>query len=257
MKISSILKLNNNIFQVKALSKYIYADVKKNTLIKINMRSTESNIIHKPIKLISLLTLGTFPLIANAYLPDVPTTNKIFDESGTLTKSSISYIEKTFRNLKTLTGTDVYFVSIKSLPYEMTAEEYAGEIYKKWNLAEKDIVVVLVNKIARAGIYMGNDVSTLTKDTATSIAEETYPFKAKESQYSSAAIDVANRLTSILSNKGDPGAPTTTQASNSSNFKSAKATEEKRSKYVAIIIVLLVIAFVIPMVQFFWYVKDE
>jgi uncharacterized membrane protein YgcG len=217
----------------------------------------DSDIIYRRIKYISIAVIGTLPLVANAYLPDLPTANKIFDESGTLTKSSINYIEKTFQKLKSLSGIDIYYVSIKSLPYETTAEQYAEEIYKKWNLSGKDIVVVLVNKIARAGIYFENDIPTLPKSTVTSITEETYPFKAKESQYSSAAIDVANRLTSILSDKGDPGAPSLNQASNSSNFKSAKATEEKRSKYVAIIIILLVIAFVIPMVQFFWYVKED
>ena len=90
-----------------------------------------------------------------------------------------------------------------------------------------------------------------------SIGEETFSFKAKEEQYSSAAIDVSNRLVSILTNKGDPGPPTLNRTNDSSNFKSAKVTEERRSKYVAIIIILLVIAFVVPMVQFFYYVKDE
>lgn len=74
---------------------------------------------------------------------------------------------------------------------------------------------------------------------------------------SSAAIDVSNRLVSILTNKGDPGAPSLNRSNDASNFKSAKVTEERRSKYVAIIIILLVIAFVVPMVQFFYYVKDE
>jgi hypothetical protein len=62
---------------------------------------------------------------------------------------------------------------------------------------------------------------------------------------------------SILTNKGDPGPPVSNREDNSSKFKSAKATEQKRSKYIAIIVVLLIIAFVVPMVQFFYYVKDE
>jgi uncharacterized protein len=183
--------------------------------------------VYQYIKCASLTTLATFPLIANAYLPDSPTINKIFDESGTLTKSSINYIEKTFQKLKISSGIDIYYVSIKSLPYETTAEQYAQEIYKKWNLSGNDIVVVLVNKIARAGIYFENDIPTLSKSTAVSIAEETYPFKAKESQYSSAAIDVANRLATVLSGKNDPGAPSVNQVSNSSNFKSLKLQKKK------------------------------
>mmetsp|Transcript_6216 Transcript_6216/g.15888 ORF Transcript_6216/g.15888 Transcript_6216/m.15888 type:complete len:293 (-) Transcript_6216:632-1510(-) len=197
------------------------------------------------------------PLFAYASLDTKPS-SRVVDESKSLTNSSVNYIEKSLSKLKEINGGEVYFVSIRSLPYEKTAQEYAQELFQKWNLGEKDVVVVLANKIAKAGIYFGTEVKTLSETTAKSIGEETYPFNAREEQYGSAAIDVNNRLVSILSNKGDPGPPSVNQTnSNSSNFKSAKKTEEQRSKYIAIIVILLVIAFVVPMVQFFWYVKDE
>jgi len=196
------------------------------------------------------------PIIALA-VPESKPEIRIIDDSANLTKSSISYIDKNIQKINDLNGSQIYFISIRSLPFEQSAPEYAKEIFEKWSLNQKDVVVVLVNKIAKAGIYYGNDVKGLTPENTTSIGEETYTFKAKEEQYSSAAIDVSNRLVSILSNKGDPGAPVSNREDNSSKFKSAKATEQKRSKYVAIIIVLLIIAFVVPMVQFFYYVKDE
>jgi len=118
-------------------------------------------------------------------------------------------------------------------------------------------LVLLVNKIAKAGICYGTQVNYLSESMAKSIGEETYSYKAKDEQYSSAALDVSNLLLSILSNKGDPGPPQINRENNESNFKSAKNTEEQRSKYIAIIVILLIIAFVVPMVQFFFYVKDE
>jgi len=118
-------------------------------------------------------------------------------------------------------------------------------------------VVVLVNKLSKAGIFYGNQVKTLTDEVVQSICNETYTLKAKDEQYSSAALDVNNRLVSLLLGKGDPGSPSINRSNNSSNFKSAKKTEESRSKYIAIISILLIIAFVVPMVQFFYYVKDE
>jgi len=202
------------------------------------------------------LSVIFFPLISQAVSDLKPGTN-VYDESGALTKSSISYLEKAMKKVKETSGIDVYFVSVRSLPYETQPEQYAEELFQKWNLGEKDVVVVLANKIARAGIFYGNGVSSLTNEITKSIGDETYPFKAKEEQYSSAALDVSNRLVSILSNKGDPGPPTLVRENSASNFKSAKATEQQRSKYVAIIIILLVVAFVVPMVQFFYYVKDE
>mmetsp|Transcript_25091 Transcript_25091/g.48850 ORF Transcript_25091/g.48850 Transcript_25091/m.48850 type:complete len:263 (-) Transcript_25091:647-1435(-) len=204
---------------------------------------------------LSFCILGS-PIIAYASLDEKPL-SKVVDESGSLTNSSVSYIEKSLSKLKETTGGEVYFVSVRTLPFEKTPKDYAQELFQKWNLGEKDVVVVLGNKIAKAGIYYGSQITTLSEATAKSIGEETYPFNAREEQYGSAAIDVNNRLVSILSNKGDPGPPAINRNSNSSNFKSAKKTEEQRSKYIAIIVILLVIAFVVPMVQFFWYVKDE
>eukprot|EP00287_Rhodomonas_sp_CCMP768_P015605 CAMPEP_0196758590 /NCGR_PEP_ID=MMETSP1091-20130531/104263_1 /TAXON_ID=302021 /ORGANISM="Rhodomonas sp., Strain CCMP768" /LENGTH=216 /DNA_ID=CAMNT_0042107419 /DNA_START=1467 /DNA_END=2117 /DNA_ORIENTATION=- len=202
------------------------------------------------------LSIFIYPSISQAISDTKPETN-VYDESGVLTKSSINFLEKTMQKLKETNGTNVYFISVRNLPYGIEPEQYAEELFQKWNLGEKDILVVLANKIARAGIFSGSGVPNLTKEKAKSISEETYPFKAKEEQYSSAALDVSNRLVSILSNKGDPGPPALVREGNSSNFKSAKATEQQRSKYVAIIIILLVVAFVVPMVQFFYYVKDE
>jgi len=189
--------------------------------------------------------------------PEVKPENMVLDESGSLTKSSISYLEKTYQKLSQNYGINAYMVSIRSLPYGVEANEYAKELFEKWNLNEKDMVIVLVNKIAKGGIFAGPSVSGLDNSMIKSINEETYTFKARDEQYSSAALDVTNRLVSILSNKGDPGAPNLTRESGAGNYKSAKNTEQKRSKYVAIIVVLLVIAFVVPMVQFFYYVKDE
>jgi len=42
-----------------------------------------------------------------------------------------------------------------------------------------------------------------------------------------------------------------------SSFKSAKETKSKKGKYTAILAILIVGSFIIPMAQYFWYVKDD
>mmetsp|Transcript_137 Transcript_137/g.211 ORF Transcript_137/g.211 Transcript_137/m.211 type:complete len:169 (+) Transcript_137:133-639(+) len=42
-----------------------------------------------------------------------------------------------------------------------------------------------------------------------------------------------------------------------STFKSAKETKSKKGKYTALLAVLVVGSFVIPMAQYFWYVRDD
>mmetsp|Transcript_46274 Transcript_46274/g.78758 ORF Transcript_46274/g.78758 Transcript_46274/m.78758 type:complete len:87 (+) Transcript_46274:316-576(+) len=40
-------------------------------------------------------------------------------------------------------------------------------------------------------------------------------------------------------------------------FKTAKATAKGKSKYVGILGVLIIGSFIIPMAQYFWYVREE
>jgi len=42
-----------------------------------------------------------------------------------------------------------------------------------------------------------------------------------------------------------------------STFKPAKEVKSKKGKYTALIAVLVVGSFIIPMAQYFWYVKDD
>jgi uncharacterized membrane protein YgcG len=235
-------------------NKGLYSKNKNFKKLTVVMKIEKDNI--DLVKKLILSCILFTPLIVTA-VPDIRPEQKIIDESGNLTKSSVSYIEKNIQKVNELNGGQVYFISLRTLPFDTTASDYAKQIFEKWNLSQKDVVVVLVNKIAKAGIFYGSDVNGLNSENTLSIGEQTYSFKAKEEQYSSAAIDVSNRLVSILTNKGDPGPPVSNREENNSKFKSAKATEQKRSKYIAIIVVLLIIAFVVPMVQFFYYVKDE
>jgi uncharacterized membrane protein YgcG len=222
----------------------------------ISIHFNQKTLIKKSFNILLPLSivLGPYNVIA---IPDVNPKQNIVDETGTLTKSSISYIEKSLNKIRENKQTEVYFVSIRNLPYGTDPREYAKDLFQKWELGSNDVIVVLVNKLAKAGIYYGNQVNTLTDEIVQSICNETYSFKAKDEQYSSAALDVNNRLVSILLEKGDPGSPTINRLNSSGNFKTAKKTEESRSKYIAIIAILLIIAFVVPMVQFFYYVKDE
>jgi uncharacterized membrane protein YgcG len=218
----------------------------------LSMNSNKKNLLKTFTNSIILLT----PLVSNALSENKPDFS-IVDDSGVLTKSSISFLEKNVQKIFDISGTRLYVISLRSLPYGEDILEYTKNLFSKWQLKENEVLVVLVNKIAKGSIFAGSEVKGLTESIIKSIGEETFSYKAKDEQYSSAAIDVSNRLVSILTNKGDIGPPSLNRSNESSNFKSAKVTEERRSKYVAIIIILLVIAFVVPMVQFFYYVKDE
>jgi len=224
--------------------------------IKMKIISLKGHNINLALKGFGFSALVLTPFLANG-LSETNPNNLVVDDSGVLTKSSVSFLEKNSQKAFETSGSRLYIVSLRTLPYGEDASEFTKNLFLKWELKNNDVLVVLVNKIAKGAVFAGSEVKGLSEQIKKSIGEETFAFKAKDEQYSSAAIDVSNRLVSILTNKGDPGAPSVSRSNDTSSFKSAKVTEERRSKYVAIIIILLVIAFVVPMVQFFYYVKDE
>lgn len=88
---------------------------------------------------------------------------------------------------------------VRSIPYGTGPQEYAEQLYKNWNLGSKDMVIVAGIKVARAGLAAGDDVARLLpRDVAESICNETYALRAGEEAYSSAVLDVSNRLVPIL-----------------------------------------------------------
>merc|ERR1712167_470862 len=100
---------------------------------KINIYSKKKNDTLKSkniIKKVSTFICTTGFVIFSGSNPVFPISDMkpeslIIDESGTLTKSSMSYLEK---------------------------------LFDKWSLKEKDVLVILVNKIAKGGIYSGSSV---------------------------------------------------------------------------------------------------
>jgi uncharacterized protein len=207
----------------------------------LKMNSIKKNQTKEILKVLTSSLLVINPMVSNA-LPETKPEVTIVDDSGALTKSSISFLEKNSQKVTDVNGTKLYIVSLRTLPYGEDVNEYTKSLFSKWGLKENEVLAVLVNKIAKGSVYAGSEIKGLNESVIKSIGEETFSFKARDEQYSSAAIDVSNRLVSILTNKGDIGPPSLNKINDSSNFKSAKVTEERRSKYVAIIIILLVIA---------------
>jgi len=173
-----------------------------------------------------------------------------------LTKSSIDYIEKSLAKISQLKQEKIYLILVRNLPYAVEPQDYAKNLFYEQKMGPNDTVFLLVNKLSKIGVYHGDKVTELTDKMVDFISDEIYAPKAKNEQYTSAALDVTNKLTSVFL-KNDLSTYKSSDSNQSNNFKSAKKTEESRSKYIAIIAVLLVIAFVVPMVQFFYYVKDE
>ena len=80
---------------------------------------------------------------------------------------------------------------------------------------------------------------------------------ATEEKYNEAVYSSAKRLVAAIDGLPDPGGPQFKDNKRESNFKTKEETEEKRGQFTLVVGGLLVIAFVVPMAQYYAYVSKK
>ena len=202
------------------------------------------------------LLLTSMPTLAD--IPMVAPKEPVFDEAGIVQRGSIQLFSTAVTNIESKEGVKVRFVFVKNVPYGETPDEYAKELAGEWGLNEKDVLFVASPKLARAGVFVGNKAAErLTPEIAESIANETYAVAAGDERYSTALLDVSNRLIPVLTGETDPGPPELKSTEVVQTYKTKKETAGDRNKYVTVVVVILVISVVAPLLQTYWYVKDD
>lgn len=80
---------------------------------------------------------------------------------------------------------------------------------------------------------------------------------ATDEKYNEAIYSSAKRLVAAIDGLPDPGGPSFKDNKRESNFKTREETEEKRGQFSLVVGGLLVIAFVVPMAQYYAYVSRK
>lgn len=80
---------------------------------------------------------------------------------------------------------------------------------------------------------------------------------ATEEKYNEAIFSSAKRLVAAIDGLPDPGGPKLNDNKRESNFKTKEETDEKRGQFSLVVGGLLVIAFVVPMAQYYAYVSRK
>ncbi|KAJ0653557.1 putative Acid phosphatase [Helianthus annuus] len=80
---------------------------------------------------------------------------------------------------------------------------------------------------------------------------------AVDEKYNEAIYSSATRLAAAIDGLPDPGGPQPKDAKRESNFKTKEETAEKRDQFTVVVGGLLVIAFVVPMAQYYAYVSKK
>lgn len=211
-----------------------------------------------------VLILGGFALPAQATgVYDVPYTTPdqpiwLVDQADAISRANSGRLNRELKDLAEKTGKGLHFVTIRRLDYGKTMEEFATKVFAKWypNAEDgaEDMVIaidVLTNNVA---IASGANLQTdFPAELIKSIAEQTIAYPLRESAYNQALIDAKTRVGTIFAGKEDPGAPKLADINIESTF--TKAEDTKTTSSTIWVVVLLILATVIPMGTYWWYVR--
>ena len=183
----------------------------------------------------------------------------VIDQGEVLSRATQGSLNKQLGDLAKSTGTETRFVTIRWLDYGVTIDDFANKLFQQWFPSEDEqahqAVMVLDTKTNTISLVTAADIKTqLPDDVAKSIAQETALFQIRRGSYNQGLLDASDRLSAVVSGEEDPGPPVVEVQELESTFKTAEETDRKSAAI--IVLVLLVLATVIPMVTYYWYVTQ-
>ncbi|KAL3649383.1 hypothetical protein CASFOL_005786 [Castilleja foliolosa] len=142
------------------------------------------------------------------------------------------------------------------------AFEYADQVLERWYPTveegnNKDIVVLITSQ--KEGAVTGGPefIQAVSESVLDATVSENLPILATDEKYNEAVYCAAKRLVAAIDGLPDPGGPQAKDNKRESNFKTRDETDEKRGQFTLVVGGLLVIAFVVPMAQYFAYISKK
>ena len=185
----------------------------------------------------------------------------IVDEANIISRINENKISNRMKQLAEATGNEARLVTIRHFDYGETIDTFTEKLFDQWypNPASQanQTLLVLDEVTKTVGIKVGPTAAdVLPADIAESVAQETVLYPLLEGdKYNQAFLSGTDRLVAVLSGEADPGPPAFDDSFDSEGtFATAEETEENRSNNLVFVIVLLVLATVIPMATYYWYV---
>ena len=211
--------------------------------------------------LITIFCVATPAIATGLYdLPDFDADKVwVVDTADAISNANQGKLTKTFKELKDETGQEIRMVAIRRLDYGETVESLADEIFQDWypdaEAQANQTLLVLDTLTNNVAIRSGDAAQKLIGDEiAESIVDDTVGYNIRKgNKYNQAFIEAGDRLVAVLSGQEDPGPPIIEdEIQTEGTFTSAEDTDDKNAT--VWVIGFLIVATVVPMVTYYWYV---
>lgn len=194
---------------------------------------------------------------------DLPSPNTedvwVVDQAKEISLDTQGKLSNQFKDLAQATGQEIRMVAIRRLDYGETINSLADEIFTTWYPNPKaqanQTLLVMDTLTNTTAIRTGEKAAQLVEPEITSsVIKDTVGYNLRKgNKYNQALLEAGDRLVAVLSGEIDPGPPVMDEEVQvEGTFTKAEDTDAGRA--FTWVIVLLVLATVIPMVTYFWYV---
>ncbi|PAN19641.1 hypothetical protein GQ55_3G277900 [Panicum hallii var. hallii] len=191
-----------------------------------------------------------------------PVDSYVVDDAGVLSRVTKSDVKRLARDLEARKNIRLNFITVRKLTSKADAFEYADQVLEKWyptieEGSNKGIIVLVTSQ--KEGAVTGGPafIQAVGEQILDATVSENLPVLATDEKYNEAIFSTARRLAAAIDGLPDTGGPSFKENKRESNFKTKEETEEKRGQFTLVVGGLLVIAFVVPMAQYYAYVSKK
>lgn len=191
-----------------------------------------------------------------------PLESHYYDDANVLSRLTRSDLKKLLTGLEERTGYHIDAVTLRKIAGKGDVFELADKVLESWyptiEEGDKRGVILLVTSQKEGAVSGGPSfLDALGDDVIEGVVSENLPVLATEEKYNEAMYSTAKRLVARLDGEADIPGPRVDDGRRESNFKTREETDNKRGQFVTVVGGLLVIAFVVPMLQYYAYVAKK
>eukprot|EP00891_Asterochloris_glomerata_P007750 jgi/Astpho2/7750/Aster-07592 len=191
-----------------------------------------------------------------------PELSYYIDDAGVLNKTTKKAINDRLYKLEANTGYRLEAVTVRKLEFEQDAFSFGDKVLEKWypNKAEADKKgILIVVTTGKDGALTGGPAFTkaVGDSLIDSIIGDNIPILTEQEKWNETLTSCVKRIEAVLTGSKDPGAPQRASDERQRTYKTKAEVEKTKSSTTLIVAVLLVIAFVVPMLQYYGYVSKE
>lgn len=234
----------------------------KNVTLSQRVRSWLKRSLFSLCAIALLVVTSAAPALATGvYDLDSPNTEDIWviDQANEVSLATQNKLSGQFKELAKATGQELRMVAIRRLDYGETINSFADEVFTSWypdaEAQANQTLLVMDTLTNTTAIRRGTAAAELIESkVASSVVNDTVGFNLRKgNKYNQALLDASDRLVAVLSGQEDPGPPAMEEEIQvEGTFTKAEDTDAGFAW--TWVIIFLVVATVVPMVTYFWYV---